>query len=64
IDARRGETLPDLNARVQVQVQHMLTNQTPYVIVPETGTLNQRTESDISRDPADGDEDAGRKRNT
>lgn len=64
IYARRGETLPELNERVQVQVQHMLTNQTPYVIVPENGTLNGRTDDDARPEPADGDEDAAGKRNT
>lgn len=36
IYARRGESLPELNERVYTQVRHMLTNQTPYVLVPES----------------------------
>ncbi|WP_434081306.1 lysophospholipid acyltransferase family protein [Sanguibacter sp. Z1732] len=36
IEARRGENLPDLNERLTTQVRHMLTNQTPYVVVPES----------------------------
>lgn len=36
IEARRGENLPDLNERLATQVRHMLTNQTPYVVVPES----------------------------
>jgi len=36
IQARPGEKLPDLNDRVATQVRHMVTNQTPYVLVPES----------------------------
>lgn len=36
IEARRGENLPDLNERLTTQVRQMLTNQTPYVLVPES----------------------------
>lgn len=46
IHARRGESLPDLNERLYNQVWHMLTNQTPYVLVPESApTAGSATEA-------------------
>ena len=53
IHARRGETLPELNERVHAQVWHMLTNQTPYVLVPESppsATSGQEGEATGERD--------------
>lgn len=61
IQARRGESLPDLNDRLYTQVRHMLTNQTPYVLVPESAPSASSAHDDGAPEPPGNSAPGGRR---